>query len=154
MTTILGTDADGFLSARSGAVEFRLSQCCGKDATTEEIDGEWETVCRKCKQPVPEELACSPVPPYTRAETCPCGPGAHADGEPGGFYVTARDGRRTAWLLGPYTTHGEALDRVADGSRLARQADDRAAFYAFGTTRIVSGPRPAGVLNSRLEAAS
>lgn len=50
------------------------------------------------------------------------------------FYVTVRDGPdRWAALLGPFETHTEALGKVDLGRELARQADPRAAFYAYGT---------------------
>jgi hypothetical protein len=49
------------------------------------------------------------------------------------FYVSVMDGRRKGVLLGPYETHREALDNVAQGRELANEADPRASFYAFGT---------------------
>lgn len=54
------------------------------------------------------------------------------------FYVTCRDAGLTAWLLGPYASHEEALANVQRGSRLAEQADPRAAWYAFGTAGVSS----------------
>lgn len=83
---------------------------------------------------------------------CDCEPGAHDTGEPGGFYVTVKDGGRRGFLLGPYGTHGEALALVPEGKRLAVEADQWAAFYEFGTSRIRDGERPPGVLNGRLAA--
>ncbi len=88
------------------------------------------------------------------AERCGCVAGSHNYGDPGGFYVTVKDGRRTGWLLGPYATHAEAVAHVGDGRRLARAVDDRAAWYAFGTSRICNGHRPPGVLNKMLAAQS
>ena len=55
------------------------------------------------------------------------------------FYVTVKDGPRTGWLLGPYATHGEALDEVDRGSKLAEAADPRAHWYAFGTASVHVG---------------
>lgn len=52
------------------------------------------------------------------------------------FYVTVVDGRRVGFLLGPYTTHQQAIDNVARGRDLANDADPRAAFYAFGTSSL------------------
>ncbi len=49
------------------------------------------------------------------------------------FYVTVVDGKRHGFLLGPYSTHQEAIDNVDRGCTLANDADPRAAFYAFGT---------------------
>lgn len=88
----------------------------------------------------------------TVEQQCACPAGSHDNGEPGGFYVTVRDGGRTGWLLGPYDFHGEALARVEDGRRLAKAANDRAFWYAYGTSRIATGRRPAGLLNARLAA--
>lgn len=69
---------------------------------------------------------------------------------PEGFYVTVKDGGRTGYLLGPYEAKGEAEAEVPLGRRLAEQADSRAAFYAFGVTRVVMRPGaslPEGKLN-------
>jgi len=54
------------------------------------------------------------------------------------FYVTARRGRRTAFLLGPYVSHMTALADVPRGRRLVR---DRFPFefdVAVGTTSILT----------------
>jgi hypothetical protein len=84
------------------------------------------------------------------AEACGCPAGQHDGGEPGGFYVTAKDHGRTAWLLGPYATHEEALGLVAEAKVLARAATGcRSDFWAFGTSRVAGGERPAGKLNER-----
>jgi hypothetical protein len=82
--------------------------------------------------------------------TTPCCDQDHSNGEPGGFYVTVKDGGRTGWLLGPYGTHEEALDLVGAGRKLAESVNDRAFWYAYGTSRIVDGRRPDGLLNSLL----
>lgn len=67
-----------------------------------------------------------------------------------GYYVTMKRDRRTAWLLGPYDTHREALDSVARGRALAQAADPFTDFDAFGTSSITStGRLPAGILNER-----
>lgn len=75
-----------------------------------------------------------------------------------GFYVTVQRSRglgrqpRTGLLLGPYTTHDEALANVAVGRRLAHEADPWTAFDAFGTSKVTSpagGPLPKGKLNER-----
>lgn len=53
------------------------------------------------------------------------------------FYVTARDGSRTAALLGPYVSHMTALDNVRRGEALARAAfPDETDFAAFGTASL------------------
>jgi hypothetical protein len=51
------------------------------------------------------------------------------------FYVTVINADRVGYLLGPYDTHEEALERVAEGRRRAEAADRWAHFYAFGTAR-------------------
>jgi len=53
-----------------------------------------------------------------------------------GYYVTVRDADRVGFLAGPYDTHDEALSRVDDAARRAREADAWADFYAFGTSRV------------------
>lgn len=50
------------------------------------------------------------------------------------FYVTARRGRRTAFLLGPYVSHMTALAAVPRGRRLLREhGGPGAAFTGVGT---------------------
>lgn len=67
-----------------------------------------------------------------------------------GYYVTMKRDVRTAWLLGPYDTHREALDNVARGRGRARAADPFTDFDGFGTSSITStGRLPAGILNGR-----
>jgi len=50
------------------------------------------------------------------------------------FYVTARSGGRTAYLLGPYGSHLAALDNVERGRRLMYERyPHEASFVAVGT---------------------
>lgn len=49
------------------------------------------------------------------------------------YYVSVMDGGRKGFLLGPYSSHEEALANVERGCKLANEADDRAWFYAYGT---------------------
>jgi hypothetical protein len=49
------------------------------------------------------------------------------------FYITARSGRRAAFLLGPYSSHVIALTHVERGRRLAYECDRDTVFYAHGT---------------------
>lgn len=73
---------------------------------------------------------------------------AKIDGRPGYYYVTARDGERVAFLLGPYPDHVMALERVEIGRDYMARIDQRAAFYSFGTTRIApGGPDRVGALH-------
>ena len=66
-----------------------------------------------------------------------------ADGRPGHYYVTARDGDRVAFLLGPFTqekpgtlAHRKALGAVTVCRRKATQIFSSAAFATFGTSRL------------------
>jgi hypothetical protein len=68
-----------------------------------------------------------------------------------GFYVTVRErpeGGRTGFLVGPLATHEEALALVEPTRKIAESRNDRAHWYAFGTTRV-EGPSPVrrGLLN-------
>jgi hypothetical protein len=60
----LGYDADGWRVRRSGGTDFRVTDCCAKDATTADGDDEGTIVCRRCKQPAGESLALPPMLPY------------------------------------------------------------------------------------------
>ena len=66
-----------------------------------------------------------------------------------GFYVSVRDGPRYGFLLGPYTTHGEALANVERGKQLALDSDNasRSWFYAYGTCKITANKLPKAVFN-------
>jgi hypothetical protein len=55
------------------------------------------------------------------------------------FFVTVRDAGRTAFLLGPYATHEDALTEVERGRELAQNANTWAWFYAFGTASAPAG---------------
>jgi hypothetical protein len=57
----------------------------------------------------------------------------------GDFYVTVRDAGRTGFLLGPYQDYRDALANQRRGADLAQKADCRAAFYAYGTSRLPIG---------------
>ena len=65
----------------------------------------------------------------------------------GGFYVTAVDSGRTALLAGPFKSHEAALARVDTSKRIAQQVNDRAIWWAYGTSRDTVGNLPAGKLN-------
>lgn len=51
------------------------------------------------------------------------------------YYVTIIRGKRVGFLLGPYSSHDEALTNVDRGKDLAIKADAWADFDAFGTSR-------------------
>jgi hypothetical protein len=57
----------------------------------------------------------------------------------GDFYVTVRDAGRTGFLLGPYDDVRDALANVDRGAKLAKDANSRAVFYAYGTSRLPMG---------------
>jgi len=58
------------------------------------------------------------------------------DPRPGAYYVSVRDGVRYALLLGPFTTHAEALARVDEVASYAFTIDPKNYFYAYGTCRL------------------
>jgi hypothetical protein len=68
-----------------------------------------------------------------------------------GYYVTLKDGQRTAWLLGPFADHERARAAVRVAADEAERIDPRCFFYAHGTSSIESDrPLPPGKLNDRL----
>lgn len=72
------------------------------------------------------------------------------DTKPGFYYVTARDGGRTALLVGPFEDdHAQALALVDAGRRAAEEVDSRAVFWWFGTCRSDTDLGP-GKLNAKL----
>jgi len=58
------------------------------------------------------------------------------DARPGHYYVTALNGMRVAWLLGPYADHAEALEHVEEGGDLLAERDGWAWAYYIGTARV------------------
>ncbi len=66
------------------------------------------------------------------------------------YYVTVQDGGRTGFLAGPFRRHGDALRTRHLASCEASRVDGRAAWYAFGTSRVKAGPLPVGRLNQAL----
>lgn len=64
------------------------------------------------------------------------------DSRPGHYYVTVRDAGRTGWILGPYPQHQEAIDNVDRGRDLANDANSRACFYSYGTSRVDPSAEP------------
>lgn len=70
------------------------------------------------------------------------------DPRPGAYYVSARDAKRYALLLGPFDNHADALAQVDAAKRKAYELDPRASFYAFGTLRLADDVNhPSGSLN-------
>jgi hypothetical protein len=59
------------------------------------------------------------------------------DIQPGEYYVSVIDGKKSALLLGPFTNdHAAALAAVDKVRAKAIQIDSKASFYAFGTARL------------------
>jgi hypothetical protein len=70
-----------------------------------------------------------------------------------GFYVTIKRGKRSGFLLGPYLSHGDALENVDRARRTAEKIDSWAGFDAFGVALVVAKPErslPPGKLNGRI----
>lgn len=82
--------------------------------------------------------------------TCTCPPGAHDSDAPGSrYWVSVQDAGRSAFVAGPYDTHGEAEADVDLVRRLGEERDPRAVFYAWGTARTDADvPVPAPQLNA------
>jgi hypothetical protein len=69
------------------------------------------------------------------------------------FYVTMRDGAKTAWLIGPCYTHELALSLVETARVVAAAANPFYCFNAFGTAKVVWDHKsflPAGRLNKMI----
>jgi len=68
-----------------------------------------------------------------------------------GYYVTLKDGERTAWLLGPFSDHERAKAAVKEAADKAEDIDPRAYWYAHGTSSIdTEKTLPPGKLNDLL----
>jgi hypothetical protein len=82
-----------------------------------------------------------------------CGVSAVAqkpDPRPGSYFVTAVDGSRVAWLLGPFDRHEDALSRVDDvRSACESLTAGESHWWAFGTARIDGDTARRGRLNDR-----
>lgn len=65
------------------------------------------------------------------------------------YFVTVIDGARVGFLAGPYATHDAALADVDIVRRMAERVNDRAIWYAFGTSSVPEGtPAPRVVFSS------
>lgn len=54
------------------------------------------------------------------------------------FYVTVVSGSQVAYLLGPYSLQGEAIEQIAKAKQLAGQRDPWAIHYSYGTASLPS----------------
>ncbi len=71
---------------------------------------------------------------------CSCAPGAHANDSAGSaYYVTIQDAGRSAFVAGPYASHGEAEADLELVRNLGEALDPRAVWYAWGTARADAG---------------
>lgn len=67
-----------------------------------------------------------------------------------GYYVTVKnDVGQTAFLLGPFDTHEEALARVEEGRVLAESVDAWSHFYSFGTTKVEAAKLPVSLATKK-----
>src|SRR5439155_22633708 len=69
------------------------------------------------------------------------------------FYVTIRDSsvRRTVFAAGPFARHGDAERCVGHVRRYVHEHyPNDAAWAGWGTSRVKSGPMPAGRFNEQL----
>lgn len=72
------------------------------------------------------------------------------------FYVTVRRGRRTGWLVGPFSSLAAAEPWISPAQLEAHRIDPWTHFDTFDITRVVwtgeGEPRqlPLGVLNQRV----
>jgi hypothetical protein len=67
------------------------------------------------------------------------------------FYVTMRNGSRTAWLLGPFNSEQEAREMLPAARTKAIEIDPYNHFHAFGTASIeidTGRTAPYGCLNT------
>jgi hypothetical protein len=76
------------------------------------------------------------------------------DQAPGHYYVSMRQGRRSALLLGPFGDHFTALLKVDATRRFVvdrYESDPKVVSAAFGTARVpLDAPAPKGVLNPQI----
>lgn len=70
--------------------------------------------------------------------------------EPRDYFVTMQRGSRTAWLVGPFKTHTEALANVERARVEAQRIDPWTDFDAFGTASLPINSGRAGALNKFL----
>lgn len=86
------------------------------------------------------------------SQVCPCN-NPDCPGEGGGFYVLAIRQEATVLIAGPFETHQEAIDRVADAWQLGWEVDPlNDAKWTSGRKR--NPPFPPGEWNERLGVAS
>ena len=67
-----------------------------------------------------------------------------------GYYVTMIDGPKTAWLLGPFDEHSQALEMVEPARNASIEINGFYHFCAFGTSKLTAQILPDGKLNSKL----
>lgn len=84
------------------------------------------------------------------SDLCNCG-GEHTEGHV--YFASAQRMRRgellTMLLLGPFATHGEALEMIGVGRRLTEKNYARADEYAYGTSALSGDTSQIGALDER-----
>ena len=69
------------------------------------------------------------------------------DPRPGHYYVSCLADSKYGLLLGPFSTHKEALDHVVRVQMKAEVLDPRAVWWSFGTARTADDHPKPGLLN-------
>jgi hypothetical protein len=73
------------------------------------------------------------------------------DPRPGNYYVSALDGPAHHLLLGPFSRHADALDRVEPVRHyVTEHGGPRAHFMAYGTVRMADSVTTPGTANQYL----
>lgn len=71
------------------------------------------------------------------------------DARPGNYYVSVVDHDRVGLLLGPFAKHAESLANVSRCQKHAREVNDNALWYAYGTMRFEDYSKP-GLFNDMI----
>jgi len=69
------------------------------------------------------------------------------DTRPGNYYVSVVDHDRVGLLLGPFDNHPDALANVNRCQEYAREVNDNAFWYSYGTVRFDDYSKP-GLFNN------
>ena len=65
------------------------------------------------------------------------------------YYISIKDGKRRALVVGPFKTHDEALGLVCKAMVAGREVDPASHFYAWGTAKRANGHHE-GIMNKIL----
>ena len=64
------------------------------------------------------------------------------------YYVSIIDGKKFNVVLGPFSTHKEALDMVEPARNEGNKLDPKSHFYGWGTVKMANGYK-GGLLNEK-----